>query len=456
MYANRVQCSDCHDPHSLKLKFPGNRLCAQCHVPAKYDTPNHHHHPVDSAGAQCVECHMPSRLYMVIDGRRDHSFRVPRPDLSAKLGTPNACNDCHTRVDETFQWAAEAVQKWFGDKRPDDPHWAPAIAAGHAALPDGDKLLAELADSKKTPAIVRATAVDLLANYRSRESESARRNALGDSDPLIRLAGVRAVSADFAPELAALLAAKTDDSVRSVRVAAAARLTYLPLQHLPPTQRDAFARAFAEFQTSQALSLDHAGGHLTLGAIDRAHGRSDRAIARFQTAIGLEPYLAGPRAELASLLQERAERIRLAIHVSLGGPLLATFYEQVGEPAEMRRLRLEEAELLERDVRLAPGNAQIHYQLGLLRYLLGQYDEAQEALSAACDRAPENYEFLMMLALLHERRYELEGEERQLNAAALTIKKMHDLEPADPRARQILERLLQTRQSRGTTESSEQ
>ena len=46
MYANRVQCTDCHDPHSLKLKFTGNQLCAQCHVPAKYDTPAHHHHPV--------------------------------------------------------------------------------------------------------------------------------------------------------------------------------------------------------------------------------------------------------------------------------------------------------------------------------------------------------------------------------------------------------------------------
>ena len=98
MYANRVQCTDCHDPHSLKLKFTGNQLCTQCHVPAKYDTPAHHHHPAGSAGAQCVECHMPSRLYMVIDERRDHSFRVPRPDLSVELGTPNACNDCHTRA----------------------------------------------------------------------------------------------------------------------------------------------------------------------------------------------------------------------------------------------------------------------------------------------------------------------------------------------------------------------
>jgi tetratricopeptide (TPR) repeat protein len=432
MYANRVQCSDCHDPHSLKLKFAGNQLCAQCHVPAKYDAPNHHHHPVGSAGAQCVECHMPSRLYMVIDGRRDHSFRVPRPDLSVELGTPNACNDCHTRADETFQWAAEAVRKWYGEKRPDDPHWAPAIAAGHAAKPEGDKLLIELADRKATPAIVRATAIDLLANYPSRESQAARREVLRASDPLVRLAGVRTVSAELEAQLATLLAAKVDDSMRSVRVASAARLAYMSMQHLPETQRDAFERAFAEFLTSQELSLDHAGGHLTLGAIARAHGRIDEAIAHFQAAIRLEPYMAGPRSELASLMQD-----------------------QVGDANEIRRLREEEAELMERDALLAPGNAEIHYRLGLLRFLLGQFDEAQAALTAACDRAPQNYEFLMMLALLHERRYELEGDEQQLNAAALALKKLHELDPGDPRARQIFARLLETQQSRGDAENPE-
>jgi cytochrome c-type biogenesis protein CcmH/NrfG len=131
--------------------------------------------------------------------------------------------------------------------------------------------------------------------------------------------------------------------------------------------------------------------------------------------------MAGPRAELASLLQE-----------------------QDGDLSEIRRLREEEAELMERDARLAPGNAEIHYRLGLLRFLLGQFDEAQAALTAACDRAPQNYEFLMALALLHERRYEMEGNEQQLNAAALTLKKMHELDAADPRAKQILTRVFQT------------
>src|SRR5262245_7269635 len=35
-----------------------------------------------------------------------HIFRVPLPDLSVKLGTPNACNDCHG--DRSGEWAASA------------------------------------------------------------------------------------------------------------------------------------------------------------------------------------------------------------------------------------------------------------------------------------------------------------------------------------------------------------
>ena len=112
MYANGVTCSDCHNPHSGKLRAEGNALCATCHLPSKYDTAAHHHHKPASAGAACVGCHMPSATYMVVDPRHDHSLRMPRPDLSVKLGTPNACNGCHTNRDA--RWAAAQMTPWYG------------------------------------------------------------------------------------------------------------------------------------------------------------------------------------------------------------------------------------------------------------------------------------------------------------------------------------------------------
>ena len=178
MHANHVRCTDCHDPHSLKLKYQGNNLCTQCHEPhnpAKYDTPAHHHHEPGTPGSLCINCHMASRLYMVIDERRDHSFRLPRPDLSVELGTSNACNKCHTKPSENAQWAADAIKKWFGARPKRDPHWGPAIKAGREGKPEGEKLLLALIAKSSTPSIVKATAIDLLAGYPSNASVSARR-----------------------------------------------------------------------------------------------------------------------------------------------------------------------------------------------------------------------------------------------------------------------------------------
>jgi predicted CXXCH cytochrome family protein len=79
MHAAGVTCSNCHHPHSAKLRAEGNALCAQCHLPARFEAREHHHHEPGGAGAQCVNCHMPTKNYMVVDARRDHSIRVPRP-----------------------------------------------------------------------------------------------------------------------------------------------------------------------------------------------------------------------------------------------------------------------------------------------------------------------------------------------------------------------------------------
>ena len=64
MYHQGVTCSDCHEPHNLRLRAPGNEVCAQCHLPAKYDAASHHFHRLGGAGAQCIGCHMPATTYI--------------------------------------------------------------------------------------------------------------------------------------------------------------------------------------------------------------------------------------------------------------------------------------------------------------------------------------------------------------------------------------------------------
>ena len=128
MHANGVTCSDCHNPHSGKVRAEGNTLCATCHLPGKYDAATHHHHKTGSAGAACVACHMPTTTYMIVDPRHDHSLRVPRPELSVQFGTPNTCNGCHTNRDS--RWAAAQVKQWYGH----DPQGYQRFAAVFSAV----------------------------------------------------------------------------------------------------------------------------------------------------------------------------------------------------------------------------------------------------------------------------------------------------------------------------------
>ena len=112
-------------------------------------------------GAECVQCHMPGRTYMGIHYRLDHSLRTPRPDLSVKIGTPNACNRCH--IDKTAQWSVDAITKWYGPGR--RPHYGTVIDAGRKRFPEAKKNLILLAADPLYPVIVRSTALSLLTAY---------------------------------------------------------------------------------------------------------------------------------------------------------------------------------------------------------------------------------------------------------------------------------------------------
>jgi tetratricopeptide (TPR) repeat protein len=430
MYRKGVRCSDCHNPHSLKLKFTGNQLCAQCHLPGKYDGVGHHRHAAAVAGApetQCVSCHMPTRTYMVVDDRHDHSLRVPRPDLSVKLGTPNACNQCHTKSEEDAAWAAARIVEWYGDKRPDDPHWAHALHAAQRGEPDGEELLRELLDRAEQPELVRATAVSLLAAYPTMASERVRQHALRDDSPAVRAAAVRAYSTESPARLLTQVRPMLDDPVRAVRMAATSRLVAAAPELAQTEFRDILRRAAADYRAGQANSLDRVESHMSLATLAEQLGDIERAIASFRDAIRVEPYRAGPRRELARLLDyllsapdQAALRVKLEISTD-----------------EIRRLRAQEVDLLARDAKLLPNDATPRYDRGLLLYLLNDLDAARESFQDAVRVDPFHYTAYMALALICEK-------QERWEEAAEAIKRMAKLQPQAQDWRAVLRRMRDT------------
>ncbi len=175
MFHNDVRCADCHDSHSLKLHFEGNELCLQCHRADAYDTREHHFHKKvhegrPSDGALCIACHMPQRPYMVIDERADHSIRIPRPDLTLEIGTPNACNQDGCHADKSARWADESYRTWYGQAR--KVHYGTTLAAAREGRPEAGPELVRLAGDTLYPAIVRATALALLERYPGEDEQT--------------------------------------------------------------------------------------------------------------------------------------------------------------------------------------------------------------------------------------------------------------------------------------------
>ena len=145
----------------------------------------HSHHEAAKPPVGCASCHMPTRTYMVVDPRHDHSLRIPRPDLSVKLGTPNACNDCH--ADKSAAWAAAAIENWYGSNREGFQNYAEAFHAAWADQPDAAKLLAAVAADPNAPAFARASALTDLAPSLSATNGNLARSGLSDPDPMVRI-----------------------------------------------------------------------------------------------------------------------------------------------------------------------------------------------------------------------------------------------------------------------------
>lgn len=375
MFHKNVRCSSCHNPHSGKLKLIGNDLCMSCHEP-KYNTKEHHFHTLSTAGAQCINCHMPVKTFMGNDHRRDHSFRIPRPDQSVNFGTPNTCTGCHTN--QTNTWAAETIRKWRGPTR--TYHFSDDLLPGSELTNAGEKHLLKLLKDTLQPEIARATAAHYLGNIQTQSSADALVGALKDKGALVRYHALRSLE-NFTSEVWVQTAYHNlTDKVRAVRIAAADLYLGLPPEAIPTSARNAYSAADVENRKYLQYQTDFAVGNVMLADYEMQSSEHLSAIKHYLRGLEKDSLMNYARLNLAAAYNSTGKNIEALSTLNAAAAidpqndhifynLGLLYYEMRDNQAAMDNFQ--------KAVQLHSRNPSLFYNYGLLLQQQGRMKEAE-------------------------------------------------------------------------------
>ncbi len=399
MHGAGVTCSDCHNPHSGKLRLAGNAVCGQCHNARVFDAPSHHHHPAGSAGAQCAACHMPTRTYMGVDARHDHSIRIPRPDRTIALGTPNACNQCHK--DKDAAWAVASLKSWRMTGNPGAQTFAEAFALADFEGPHAREALMRVAGDDSQSFIARASALHRLSRLAAPDVMELAGRLTTSAEPMIRAASVELLANADPKDKARALAPLLRDETRLVRMQAARALAGDGERSLAPSDLTAFDKALAEYVEGEMFNAERPESHFNLGLLAGARRRPEEAQAQFEQALSLDKTFAPAAISLAELARGRGDEAaaeNILTKALADNPQSAPLAYALGLSL-VRQKRLADAMAkLEQAARLAPEEARYAYVYAVAVHDMGDPAKANEVLRAALARSPNDRNILSALA----------------------------------------------------------
>ena len=423
MFSRGVRCTNCHEPHEGKLRFTGNQLCMQCHG-RNYNTEAHSFHSAGSSGSECRSCHMPSKDYMGIDTRYDHTFRVPRPDLSITYGTPNACNNCHQ--DKTAKWAADAVSKWYGPKR--NYHFAEDLIPGSKSDEQSESHLIKLTADTSVPDIVRASAANYLGNRQTGNSLYALLNCLKYTDANIRYRAVKSLAGFPAEKWIYAVAPLFSDSIRAVRIAAAELFMAVPQTQFPTDDTAAFTKAKAELDTYIFYQSDFSVGDIMIGDYYLKQNDYSNAEKYYNRGLKKDPLMNYARLNL-SVVYNMLKQNDQALHVLKDAAKLdptnervyynmALLYNEMGDKGNATK-SLAEA------VSLKSFNPRVYYNYGLMLEHDGRINHAIDIYKKGIALSPADASLNYALALL----YIKTGKKEEAKIPASQLKKYYPEQP---------------------------
>ncbi len=394
MHAAGVRCVDCHEPHSMKVRVPGNNMCYVCHVGPvitatnglntmpqgpRIDPETHSHHKIGERGDLCTDCHMPQTVYMQRHARHDHGFTIPDPRLTKELGIPNACNRCHT--DKSADWSVDYIKQWYGPRTNDAVLLrARAIAKARAGDRTATEPLLKMVHNE-TNAFWRAVAANLLKHASAEPNVTAALlSCLSETNSLVRAMAVRGLEPlvrSGNPSVQAALQARLNDPVRSVRVEAA-----WALHHTLDTN----SMAGSDLLTYLRHNLDQPAGALQMGVFLMDRGDLAAALEYFRRAVKWDPYSAPLFHALAVALSadgKSAEAVDALETACRLAPREAEYQFKLGLALnEVNRLN-DAGAALKKATELDPQYSRAWYNLGLAYSAQGKTEQAIEALLRA-------------------------------------------------------------------------
>ncbi|MEH0157959.1 multiheme c-type cytochrome [Limibacter armeniacum] len=399
MHQNNVMCTNCHDPHTSKVKTLTNALCLQCHDKS-YDSKLHHFHEKETKGAQCINCHMDGAVYMGNDYRRDHSFRVPRPDQSVKFGTPNACNSCHT--EKSVKWAADKVEEWYGKDRA--YHFSDDLIPGsHMDASSAPHLIKLFKDTTQN-AIVRATALHYLS-YLPEQAVPYLQKGVLDKEGLVRYAAyTRSLDYPQLRQQAAFWKGLTDP-LRTVRVVAYRAVMDVPAQQRPTNFASAFNQGKKEYEEYLAANADMVAGQINKGEYHQRLNETEQAIAAYERALKLDSVLVLPRINLSLLYSGMGDNkkakymLQQAITQDADNDLsyyyLSLLYAEEGQYKEA-------AGAVQQAINLNDNDPTYYYNYVAMLLKLQNMKKAQEVTYSALQKWPNNQRIQSLLPYLRQ------------------------------------------------------
>lgn len=410
MHAGGVVCTDCHEPHGLKLHAEGNALCGQCHSASKYDNETHHFHQTGTEGALCTSCHMPSRTYMTIDDRADHRFSAPDPLLAERIGSPDPCTGCHD--DRRPRWAAKQIDKRLVARPTRELKDALWKGRTHAKSAEADLVRVVFSSM---PGIVRASAITELAGIESSSIAVALQHASTDPNALVRRAVARSARVLPASQRAELVLPMLRDPFRTVRIEAASSLFGSDARGWNTADRQAFFEARQEYQDAREYMADRGGGLVDLATLAMHDADLEKARITLEEAIAVDPTFTAAYVNLADLyraLQQDAEAERVLRAGLKRAADIAAIQHALGLTL-VRLGRLPEAiRSLEVAQRLRPENARFGFVYGVALFDSGRHGEAILTLEGLHERFPNDMTVLRGLIDYHRQLGHQEAVER--------------------------------------------